>query len=74
MVIDINLIQKSAEGTFVYVAETNGAGYVAKRREVTTGKIYNGKVEITSGLNSGDKLITSGYQELVDGQNIQYKP
>ncbi len=33
---------------------------------------YNGQVEIVSGLQPGDLLITQGYQELVDGQLVSY--
>jgi hypothetical protein len=28
--------------------------------------------EITSGLEKGDKVITSGYQNLIAGQEIKY--
>jgi hypothetical protein len=39
---------------------------------VTTGVTYNGDIEITSGLQAGDMLITQGYQDLVDGQTVNY--
>jgi len=34
--------------------------------------IYNGKIEITEGLQAGDEIITTGYQEVSDGQTISY--
>jgi RND family efflux transporter MFP subunit len=72
VVIDVNLIQKSGDGSFVYVAKEDGANKVAQRQAVTVGKIYAGKAEITSGLAAGDKVVTVGYQELVAGQALQY--
>jgi len=72
MVVDLNLIQKSTEASFVYVAAEEGGKKIAQRRVVTIGKIYDGRAEITSGLTAGDKLITSGYQNLIAGAEIQY--
>ena len=71
-VLPINLIQKSGDGNFIYAASDENGRKVAKRQTVTIGKIYNGQAEITSGLNTGDKVITVGYQDLVGGQAIQF--
>jgi membrane fusion protein (multidrug efflux system) len=72
IVVDLNLIQKSEEGAFVYVAKDENGKKVARRQTVSIGKTYGGKTEITSGLNPGDKIITVGYQDLVGGQAIQF--
>lgn len=72
VVIDLNMIQKSSDAQFVYVAATEGGKNIAQRRTVTVGKIYDGKAEITSGLNPGDKLIVVGYQDLIAGQEIKF--
>jgi RND family efflux transporter MFP subunit len=71
-VLPINLIQKSEDASFIYVASDENGRKVAKRQTVTVGKVYNGQVEIISGLNAGDKVITVGYQDLVGGQPIQF--
>jgi multidrug efflux pump subunit AcrA (membrane-fusion protein) len=42
------------------------------KKEVTVGNIYNGKAEITSGLNEGDQIIIAGYQDLNDQESIKY--
>lgn len=68
VVIDQNLIQKTELGDIVYVAVNKKA----QSRKVKTGITYNGQVEITEGLKAGDELITSGYQELVDGTPLSY--
>jgi multidrug efflux pump subunit AcrA (membrane-fusion protein) len=38
---------------------------------VEVGGTYNGMAEITSGLEEGDKIITTGFNNLVEGQLIQ---
>ena len=51
---------------FVYVAE----GEVARKREVVPGRAQGLSVEITSGLEAGDILITEGGMLLEDGAKI----
>lgn len=72
LVIAQNLVQNTEQGTIVYVAETLGNKKVAKARIVTTGLSFDGKIEIKTGLSSGDLLITEGYQDVVDGQAISF--
>ncbi|WP_255067765.1 efflux RND transporter periplasmic adaptor subunit [Lacihabitans sp. LS3-19] len=72
IVIPENYIQNTELGKLVYVAVEEGKNKVARAREVKTGLSYNGAVEITSGLQAGDRIITEGYQEVVDGQLINY--
>ncbi|MBK6976919.1 MAG: efflux RND transporter periplasmic adaptor subunit [Cytophagaceae bacterium] len=72
IVIPQSFVQNTDQGNIVYVAVVEGNKKVAKARQVTTGLTYDGKVEVKSGLLSGDMLITEGYQEIVDGQLINY--
>ena len=72
LVVPSNIIQRSADGAYVLVAELNGGVKTAHKRIVTTGAEYNGETVITSGLNEGDKIITFGYSEVVDGQRIDF--
>lgn len=73
MVVPVAAVQKTSDGEYVYMAAgTSGNKYVAKRKAVTTGKSYNGKVEITSGISSGERIITFGSQNLVDGDPIAF--
>ena len=68
IIIQENVIQKSIDGHYVLVAE-NGR---ALKRDVETGNSYDGKIIVTQGLKPGDKLITFGYTEVVDGQKIDF--
>lgn len=73
IVVPINTVQNSEEGQFVMVAKQNGKKLVAERRTVKPGLSYNGLVEILSGLNVGDKVITTGYQDLNQGDALLTK-
>jgi RND family efflux transporter MFP subunit len=72
IVINQNLIQSTENGQLVYVAVNEGSKKVAKARPVKTGQAYGGKIAITEGLRAGDQVVTAGYQDLVDGQPINF--
>jgi len=72
IVIQENIIQPTENGKILFVAGTENGKQVAEQRIVTTGLSYNGRVEILSGLSKGDKLITTGYQDLSDKQLIRF--
>lgn len=46
------------------------AGTAAERRTVETGMVNGDRVTITSGLNPGDQVITSGHSRLVPGVQV----
>lgn len=71
IVLPMNYVQKDQNGTFVFVAETLGKQLKAVKRNVTTGQIYNGLAEITNGLKTGDRIITQGYLDIEEGENIK---
>jgi RND family efflux transporter MFP subunit len=68
--IPINTIQNDDKGKFVMVAVNENGKKVAKKRPVTVGQLYGDTLEVKSGLQSGDILITDGFQALYDGQLI----
>ena len=70
--VPVNLVQSNQDGKFLIVAIQDGANWKAERRFVKTGMDYNGTMEITEGLNVGDKLIVSGYQGLNAGQKLVF--
>jgi membrane fusion protein (multidrug efflux system) len=69
LVVPVSVIQKTAEGDMLYVAEGNKAKAVI----VQTGRISEGMVEITGGLNAGAKVITAGYEDLDNGEPVAVK-
>jgi membrane fusion protein, multidrug efflux system len=68
--IPINTIQNDDKGKFVMVAVVESGKKVAKKRPVTVGQLYGDKLEVKSGLQTGDVLISDGFQGLYDGQLI----
>jgi RND family efflux transporter MFP subunit len=71
LVVPVNIIQNINGEKVVYVAETSGAGLVARKRVVEVNGIFENMAQVTRGLARGDRLITFGYQGLSDGENIK---
>jgi RND family efflux transporter MFP subunit len=70
VVVPVNLVQSDEKGKYVFVMVKEGDKMLAKKKAVAVGESYNGLVEIKSGLNSGDQIITEGYQLVYDGQAV----
>jgi multidrug efflux pump subunit AcrA (membrane-fusion protein) len=72
IVVPINTVQQLDGETVVFLKAINGGKAVAQKVKVTVGKQYAGKAEILAGLNEGDALITTGFQDLNDGQSLKF--
>ena len=57
----------SQEGKFFVYTVGDG---VAKRKEVTTGVRFEGKVEILKGIQKEECVVTSGHEQLSDGMKV----
>jgi RND family efflux transporter MFP subunit len=68
--IPLNTLQTGENGKYVLVAEKKGDQLVAAKKDVKIGQLYGDSIEIKEGLTPGDVLITSGYQDLFEGQPI----
>lgn len=71
--IPVNIIQTDETGKFILVVATEAGKKIARKRAVTIGELYGDKLEIKSGLQSGDIIITDGFQGLYDGQTVDIK-
>lgn len=69
--VPVNVIQSDEKGKYLFVVEQVKGKWVAKRRIVEPGQVYNGYQVITKGLNPGERIVTDGYQSLYDGQLIR---
>ena len=69
--IPVTLVRETSEGKYIYVAKQENGKLVARRLPVTVGSTYNGLAEITAGITTGDKIITTGFNSLIDGELIQ---
>jgi membrane fusion protein, multidrug efflux system len=70
VVVPVNVVQTDEKGKYIYVLEVVGNKKVAKKKPVVVGEFYNSVIQVISGLNAGEQLITEGYQSLYDGQTI----
>lgn len=59
-------------GRFTFIIEPDGQGTgVARRRAVTVGQLTNEGLEILSGIDEGELVITAGVSRIVDGQKVK---
>jgi membrane fusion protein (multidrug efflux system) len=70
LTVPINTLQSDDKGKFVMVATKEKDKLVAHKKVVQTGEFYADRIEIKSGLQVGDAIITDGYQGLYEGQLI----
>lgn len=70
--VPVNIVQNSEEGKYVMVASVVNGKKVAEKRIVEVGNISEGVAEIKKGLKPSDKVITTGFQDLDNGQPIKF--
>ncbi|MEM6629955.1 MAG: efflux RND transporter periplasmic adaptor subunit [Bacteroidota bacterium] len=71
LVLPVNIVQRSEKGPFVYIAQKGeGEQWLAARKLIETGLSYNGEIEVVSGLEAGEQIITTGYKNLSDGTEL----
>lgn len=68
--IPISTLQSDEKGKFVLVAVKENNKLIARKRGITVGELYGDRLEVKSGLQEGEQLITEGFQGLYDGQVI----
>ncbi len=68
IVVPVTALRHSAKGDFVYVL--NMEDRTVELRTVTRGQGTVEKIEITSGLKLGEKVITEGADRLKDGAKV----
>jgi len=69
--VPTNAITSGVDEKYVMVKTMQNGKAVASKRLVKTGRTGELRTEILEGLNSGDEIIVTGYQELNDGQIIE---
>lgn len=68
IVIPISAIQRNDGGPYVFVV---GEGNKVATRKVSLGEIQGEQVEVRSGLNAGETVVTEGLDRLRDGQTVK---
>ncbi len=70
--VPMNVIQADQVESYVYVVRPKDKYNAAFKQQVVLGNSYNGVAEVLKGLAVGDKVISIGYQELVDGEYVRF--
>ncbi len=70
IVIPLNAMQKTGDDNQVFVIQKNSSKTIAERRSVEPGKYSNDKVEIVNGIEPGEEIITFGFTNLSDKQEV----
>jgi RND family efflux transporter MFP subunit len=70
--LPMNVIQTDLTGSYVYVVKQKDQFNAAHKQPVVLGTSYNGVAEIIEGLAVGDKVVSAGYQDLVEGEYIRF--
>lgn len=69
--VPLNVVQNDEKGKFVMVAVQQNGHLRAQKKPVETGQFNEDHIEIKSGLQKGDMIITDGYQNIFDGQLLE---
>jgi len=68
--LPVTSVQKRSDGElFVW---TVGNDSTAHRQTITTGQMRGNRIAITSGIGTGQRIVTEGYQKLSEGTKVIY--
>ncbi len=70
LTIPVNTLQTDEKGKYVMIDSTVNKRNLAHKRAIIIGQLYEDKIEVKSGLQPGDQVITDGFQGLYEGQLI----
>ncbi|MDJ0655071.1 MAG: efflux RND transporter periplasmic adaptor subunit [Xanthomonadales bacterium] len=71
--IPLSAVIQDPNGSFVFLLNPEADGKaVISRRPVTVGELTEDGLEIISGLESGDRVVTAGVSVIRDGQRVLY--
>jgi RND family efflux transporter MFP subunit len=70
--LPMNVIQTDLSGSYVYKVQPSDQYYITSKQKVEVGNSYNGMAEISSGLKAGDLVVSTGYQDLMEGEYVRF--
>lgn len=71
LLIPASAVGEDSDGRFVFLVEGDKKKAVVKKQKIEVGKLTSDGFEVKSGLQSGQKIATSGLQTLLDGQEVK---
>lgn len=73
IVVPTASISKDLRGSYVYVINEQGGKLTAHKKYIETGNSSGSETEVLEGLQPGSRLVTAGYNQLSDGQNVNIR-
>ncbi len=71
--IPINSVLSDVDKKYIFILEKTGENTgLARKREVKTGGIYDGLIEIKEGLKTGELVITGGVNKIMDKNQVRF--
>ncbi len=67
IVVPSIVIREDLTGSYVYVAVENQGDWIARKKYIQVGISHQDKTEVLSGLEEGDLVIVTGYNNVSDG-------
>ena len=68
IVIPVQTVQTDEKGKYVFIMSEEKGKNIARKKSIQIGEFYDEMIEVTSGLQTGDKIITKGFQGIYEGQ------
>jgi len=72
IVIPSLYIKEDFKGSYTYIVESKNEGNTAKKVYVTPGVTNNNMTEVKEGLSAGTKIVSEGFNQIVDGTPLQF--
>ena len=77
MVVPISAVVRSPaslNGFAVFVPEGSGDRVKVRTQDITLGSTYGNMIAVESGLNVGDRVVTSGTNMIKNGDEVRIIP
>lgn len=58
-------------GDSVFVIQDKDGALVVENRQIVTGEVRAGRVEVAKGLAAGERVVSAGHNKLRNGQNVK---
>jgi membrane fusion protein (multidrug efflux system) len=72
IVIPSLYIKEDFNGSYTYIVESISGKNTAKKIYITPGVTNNNMTEIKEGLSAGTKIVSEGFNQIVDGTSLQF--
>ncbi|MCE1201883.1 MAG: efflux RND transporter periplasmic adaptor subunit [Bacteroidia bacterium] len=71
IIVPSKVIREDLKGKYLYVAANENGQLVARKRYITTDRLYLDTSRISEGLSAGDQIIVQGFNRVSDGTIVR---